>query len=165
MENSLSLSDPQLFLNLLQWHALRLWNHGLHPNELQNHHAGKEQENITGREHSDHLREEGCEQGGEDPVREAAKRLTFRAMTIRKYFGNENPDDRSLADRVGSNKSEDANWNDGKMTCKESPRDQAERGDVAERTNIKKRATAQPVNQPEPDKRENEIGDSDADGL
>jgi hypothetical protein len=51
---------------------------------LQNHHAGEEQENVTGRELGDHRQEESGEQGGKDPVREAAERLTFRAMTIGK---------------------------------------------------------------------------------
>jgi hypothetical protein len=56
---------------------------------LQNHHAGKEQEDVTGRELGDHRRKEGCEQGREDPVSEAAERLTFRAMAIGKYLGDE----------------------------------------------------------------------------
>src|ERR1022692_140813 len=51
------------------------------------------------------------------------------------------------------------------MVRKESPCNQPERGDVAERANIKKSAPAQPVNQPEADKGENKIGDANADRL
>src|SRR5580693_7393399 len=51
------------------------------------------------------------------------------------------------------------------MVRKESPRDETERGNVAERANIKKSAPAQPVNQPEADKRENEIGNANANRL
>ncbi|MGC1373349.1 MAG: ATP-binding cassette domain-containing protein [Candidatus Sulfotelmatobacter sp.] len=36
------LRNPQLLLYLLQRNSLRFRNHGLHPNQLQNHHAGKE---------------------------------------------------------------------------------------------------------------------------
>jgi hypothetical protein len=80
--------DAQLPLNLLQRRALRLRNHRLHPDELQHHHAGKERENVAGRKAGDHLREESCEQGGEDPMREAAERLALRAMAIGKYLGD-----------------------------------------------------------------------------
>src|ERR1035437_3659863 len=54
------LFDAQLFLDLLQRDSLRLWNHCLHPNQLENHHAGKKRENGTGRERGHHLREERC---------------------------------------------------------------------------------------------------------
>src|SRR5271163_1877878 len=94
------LCDPELFLNLFQRHTLRLRNHCLHPNELQHHHPGKKREHISGRKGGDHLRKESCEQGGENPVRETAEGLTFRAMTVGKYFRDEYPNDRSLADRV-----------------------------------------------------------------
>src|SRR5208282_1254578 len=78
------LCDAQLFLDLLKRYALRFRNHGPHPNELQNHHAGEEREDVAGREVGDHSREEGCKQGGEYPMREAAEGLTLGAMTIGK---------------------------------------------------------------------------------
>src|SRR5882762_11311148 len=147
-----SLFDAQLFLDLFQRDALRLRNRRLHPNELQNHHAGKEREDVTGRKGGDHLREKRRKQGGEDPVREAAEGLTFRAMTVRKYFGDEHPDDRSLADRVRGDKGKNTNWHDAVMLRKKSPGNQTERSDIAERSNKEERAAAQPVNEPEADK-------------
>src|ERR1700722_15221287 len=96
---------------------------------------------------------------------ETAESLTFGAMAIRKYLGDENPDDRALPNRVRGDEGEDADRNERKMIGKERPRDQAQRDDVAERADIEKSAAAQPVNQPEADKSENEISDADADGL
>src|ERR1019366_4969662 len=101
----------------------------------------------------------------EDPVREAAESLAFRAMTVGKYLGDENPDDRSLTDRVRGNEGEDTNRHDRVMLCKKGPGDETERADVAERADKEKSATAQPVNQPEADKGENKVGDADSDGL
>src|SRR5271163_638991 len=159
------LLDPQLSLNLLQRRALRLRNHRLHPDKLQHHHEGKERENVADRKRGDHLREERGKQRSEDPVRPAAHTLPFRAMAIGKYFGDENPDHRSLADRVRGDEGEDANRHDQEVTGKESPRDQPERSDVADRADIKKSAPADPVNQPESDKGENQIRDADANRL
>jgi hypothetical protein len=53
-------------------------------------------------------------------MRKTAQRLTFRAMTVRKYFRNKNPDDRSLSDGVRGDKGEDANRNDRKMSVKKA---------------------------------------------
>ena len=96
---------------------------------------------------------------------EAAEGLALGAMPVGKYLGDKNPDDRSLADGVGRDEGEDADRHQRKMIGKKGPGDQAERNDVTERANIKQRAPAQPVNQPESDKSENQIGDADADGL
>jgi len=52
------LFDAQLLLDLLQRHVFCLWNHGLHPNELQHHHAREERKDIPGREVGNHSREE-----------------------------------------------------------------------------------------------------------
>src|SRR5260370_34844039 len=109
------LFDAQLFLDLLQRHALRLRNQRLHPDELQNHHAGEERENVTRRKGGDHLREESRKQGGEDPVREAAEGLTFRAMTVGKYLGDENPEDRSRANGGPDDEGKEANGYDREM--------------------------------------------------
>lgn len=130
------LFDPQLLLDLLQRYTLRLRNHRFHPNQLENHHAGKERENVSGREGRDHPREERCEQRGEDPVREAAQRLTLRAMTIGKYLRNKHPNDGALADCVGSDEGEDAHRHDREMIAEKGPGHEAERGDVAERTDV-----------------------------
>src|ERR1039457_1371981 len=51
------------------------------------------------------------------------------------------------------------------MICKEGPGDETQRGNVAERADIEKSTPSQPVNQPEADKGENEIGDANPDGL
>src|SRR5271169_2012582 len=51
------------------------------------------------------------------------------------------------------------------MFCKECPGDQTERSDIAEGADIKKGAPPEPVNQPEADESENQIGDANADGL
>src|ERR1700692_528368 len=117
------LCDSQLFLNLLQRHTLRFRNHRLHPNQLEHHHAGKKQENVAGREGGNHLGEKCCEQGGENPVSEAAESLSFRAMTIGKYFGDQYPDDCALADGVRGDESENANRHDGEMAREKGPRD------------------------------------------
>src|ERR1019366_2156315 len=100
-----------------------------------------------------------------DPMREAAKRLAFRSMSVGKDFGDEAPDDRSLTDGMRGDEREDAHRHDAVMLSKECPGNQAERANVAERANEKQRAAAQSVNQPEADKRKNEIGDADADRL
>src|SRR5882762_2084077 len=80
------LLNSQLCLDLLQRNALGLRDQCLHPYELENHHAGKKREHVTGRECGDHLGEESGEQGGENPVREAAEGLAFRTMAIGKYL-------------------------------------------------------------------------------
>src|ERR1700686_686308 len=51
------------------------------------------------------------------------------------------------------------------MVRKEGPRDEAERSDIAKRADVQRGGPSQPVKQPESDKSENEIGDSDTDGL
>jgi len=132
---------------------------------LQNHHAGEERENVTRRKGGDHLREESRKQSSEDPVCEAAEGLTLRTMTVGKYLGDENPDDRSLANGVRGDEGEDTNRHDAVMLRKKSPGNQTERADVSERADKEKRAATQPVNEPEADKRENEIGEADANGL
>src|SRR6266536_2184355 len=121
------LFDAQLFLDLLQRHALCFRHHGLDPEELEHHHAGKKQEHITGWEGSDHLREKSRKQRGEHPVRETAEGLPFGAMAVGKYFRYEDPNDGSLADRVGGNEGEYADWHDREMVSKEGPGNQAER--------------------------------------
>src|ERR1700676_4946091 len=160
-----SLFDAQLFLDLLQRHCLRLRNHRLHPNKLQNHHAGKEREHVAGWESGDHLWEKSRQEGGEDPVRKAAEGLTFGTMAVGKYLGDENPDDRSLANGVRGDEGEDTNRHDAVMLRKKSPGNQTERADVSERADNEKRAATQPVNEPKANKREDEIGQADANGL
>jgi hypothetical protein len=98
-------------------------------------------------------------------VCEAPERLTFGALAVGKDFGNEDPDDRSLADGVGGDEGEDAHRHDQVVPREESPGGQTQRGDVAERADIEKSAAAEPVNEPEADKRKNQIGQADADGL
>src|SRR5579872_1161751 len=86
-------------------------------------------------------------------------------MAVGENFGNEDPDDRALADGVGGDEGEDAGRDNGNMCGEKSPGSQAERGDVAERSDIEKSAAAKAVDQPESDKSEDEIGKADADGL
>ena len=117
--------DAQLFLNLLERNALGLGNHGLHPNELQHHHAGEEREHIAWRESRNHLGEERRERRGEDPVRETAESLAFGAMAIGKNLGDENPDHRSLSDGVSGDEGENADRHDGVVLREEGPGRQA----------------------------------------
>ena len=98
-------------------------------------------------------------------MRAAAQALALRAMAIGKYLGDENPDHRSLADRVRGDEGEDANRHDQEVPGKESPCHQAKRSDVADRADIKKSAPAEPVDQPESDESKNQIGNADADRL
>ena len=81
---AVTLLDAHLPLDLLEWYAFRFRNHRPHPQQLKHHHSGKERENVAWRKYPDHLRKERGEQGGENPVREAAERLPFCPMTIRK---------------------------------------------------------------------------------
>ena len=96
-------------------------------------------------------------------MRAAAQALALGAMAIGKYFGDKNPNYGSLTDRVCGDEGEDANRHDQEVTGKESPCDQAKRSDVSDRADIKKSAPAQPVNQPESDKSENQIGEPNSD--
>src|SRR5579864_7683610 len=86
-------------------------------------------------------------------------------MTIGKYLGDKKPNNRSLPDRVRGNKGEDTNRHERKMLGKEGPCHEAKRSDVAERADIKKRAPAESVNQPQADKSKDEIGHANSDGL
>ena len=96
---------------------------------------------------------------------ETAEGLTFRTLTVGKDFGNENPDDRALSNSVRSDKGEDANRHDGVMLREEGPSHQTERGDVAERADIEQGAAAEPVDEPEANECEDQIGDADAKGT
>src|SRR5579872_1232292 len=136
------LFDSQLVLNLLQRHSFGLGHHRLHPNQLQDHHAGKERENVARREGSDHLGKERGERSSENPVREAAQRLAFGAMTVGKNLGDEDPDHRSLADGMRRDESKNTRRHDGVMLRKESLSDQAERSNVAERADIEQSSAA-----------------------
>ena len=51
------LFDAQLLLDLFQRYVFCLRNHGLHPYELQHHHAGEKRKDIPGREAGNHSRE------------------------------------------------------------------------------------------------------------
>src|SRR5580698_1200568 len=143
------LLDAQLFLNQLQWHAFGFRHHRFHPDQLQHHHAGEERENVPGREMRDHLWEESREQRGEYPMRETAQRLAFRTMPVGKYLRDENPDNRSLTNRVGGDEGEDAYRHNGVMIGKKSPGHKAERGNISERADVEQRAAAETIDQPE----------------
>src|SRR5581483_9402110 len=80
------LTDPQLLLDLLEGHALGLRDHGLYPDELENHHPGEEREYVTGRQSSDHLGEKRGERRRENPVSEAAQSLSFGAVAVGEYL-------------------------------------------------------------------------------
>ena len=155
----------ELLLDLLQRHALGLRNHHLHPNKLENHHPGKKRENVAGREGCDHLREKRCQRGSEDPVREAAERLALGALPIRKDLRNKHPNDRALTDGMRGDEGEDTNRHDAVVLGKKSPGNQTERADVSERADKEKRAATEPVNQPEADEGENQVGQPNPDGL
>ncbi len=142
------LSETQLLLNLFERNALGLWNHRLHPNQLQHHHSGKERKHITWRQSRNHLGKESGERCSEDPVRETAQSLAFRAMAVGENFGDENPDHRSLSNRVCGNERENADRHNGVVLGEKSPGHKSEREDVAERSDVEKSPAAEPVNQP-----------------
>ena len=150
-------------LNLLERHALGLGHHGLHPNELKHHHAGEEGEDVARREDVDHWREKRGEQRREYPMCEAAECLAFCAVTVGEDFRDEDPDDRALTDGMGRDESEDADGHDGVMLGEERPRNQAERDDVANGADIKQRAPAESIDQPQSNEREDQVGESDSD--
>ena len=142
------LPETQLLLNLLELNALGLWNHRLHPNELQHHHPGKKREHITWRQSRNHLGEKSRERGGEDPVGEAAQSLALRPMAVGENLGDENPDYRSLSNRVCGNERENADRHNGVVLGEKSPGHKAERENVAERSDIEKSPAAEAVDQP-----------------
>src|ERR1019366_2522050 len=101
----------------------------------------------------------------EKPVRKTAQRLAFNTKLVWKYFRDEHPDDRPLTDGVGGDEAKDANGNNRKMFSKERPSDQSQREDVTKRADIEQRAPPQTINEPQPKKSENQVGQADADGL
>ncbi len=86
-------------------------------------------------------------------------------MAVRKNFRDENPDDRALADGVRRNERKNARRHDAEMLGEKRPRRQSQRDDVTERADEQQRAAAQPVNQPQADKREQQVGYADPDRL
>src|SRR5438046_671735 len=82
-----------------------------------------------------------------------------------KNLGDEHPDHGALSDGVRGDKRKNARRDNGKMSAEKSPGGQPERKDVAEGADVKQRAAAKAINQPEPDESENKIGHADAHGL
>jgi hypothetical protein len=68
MPPSFGAEFPLHFLNL---QGLCLSHHGLHPDELEDHHATEKQEHIARRKGRYHSREGGGQQPAENPVSEA----------------------------------------------------------------------------------------------
>ena len=87
------------------------------------------------------------------------------ADAVRKDFRYEHPDHSALADGMRGDERENARRHDGVMLGEERPGGQAKRRDVAERADIEQRAAPQSVDQPQPDEREDQVGDAYADGL
>ena len=77
----------------------------------------KNRKTLAGVKAGDHLRKEGREQGGENPVREAAQRLAFGPMPVGEDLGDEHPDHRPLADGVRRDEGEDASRDDAVDAC------------------------------------------------
>src|SRR5262245_33547268 len=96
---------------------------------------------------------------------EATQGLPFGPMTIREDLGNENPDHRSLAHGVRGDERKKAGRDDGKMLGEETPRNQSQREDVAKRADVEQTAPADPVNQPQAQKGENDVDDANPSGL
>ena len=65
-------------------------------------------------------------------MRETAQALALRAMAVGKYFGDEDPDHRALADRVSGDEGENANRDDRAVRLEEPPGNHAEGSNVAE---------------------------------
>ena len=98
-------------------------------------------------------------------MREAAESLAFRAMAVGENFRDENPDHRSLSNRVCGNERENAYRHDDIVLGEKPPGHKAEREDVAEGSDVEKSPAAETVDQPKPDKREYQVSETDADGL
>ena len=118
--------------NLFQRHAFRFNDLRLHPDELQNHHAGEERKYVSGWKCRNDFRKQRRQNSREYPVSETSQRLTLRAMLIWKDFGNINPNRHSLTNGMGRDEREDADRNDGIVFGKKCVRDKAKRSDVAE---------------------------------
>lgn len=94
---TIGLLDSHFSLNEFERNTFGFGDHHLHPDQLQDHHAGEERKDVSRGKSGDHFWEERCEHRGEDPVSEASERLSFGAMTVREYLGDEYPDDCALA--------------------------------------------------------------------
>ncbi len=73
--------------DFLQRDSLRLRYHELYPDELQHHHEGEESKDCAGVEPFDHGGEEQRQQHRENPVSEAAERLSLGPVVVRKSCG------------------------------------------------------------------------------
>src|SRR3954452_15624148 len=124
--------DPESFLHVFERYSLRLRHHQYYPNELEDHHAAKEQEDGAGRKRAGDRREKRGEQRGKNPVSGAAERLPRGAELIREDFRNENPDHRPLADGVGGDESEDEHRQERRVIGVRSPGAKSQGGNVAE---------------------------------
>jgi len=158
-------SGFEIPFDVLESATLGFGHHHFHPYELEDHHEAEEEEHVSGGEGRHHRREKQGEEGGENPVGEAAERLALRPVTVRENLRDQDPDDRSLSDRVRCNERKHARGNDGKRFGEERPRTKAERGDVAKRADVKQGAATEAVDQPEADESKDQVGDPDADRL
>jgi hypothetical protein len=98
-------------------------------------------------------------------MREATERLSLGPMTVGENLGDEHPDHGALSHGVSGDEGKDARRNDGVVSREEGPRGEAERRDVAQRSDEQQRAPPDSVDQPEADEREDEVGEPDADRL
>src|ERR1043166_1782531 len=126
----------QALLHFFKGDAFGLGHHQLHPDKLQDHHAAEEQEDITGSKRGDHFGEKRGEQGGKDPMSEAAQRLAFGAMAVGKNLGDKYPDDRALSNGVGADERKNAGRDNGKMFAEECPRSEEHTSELQSRFGI-----------------------------
>ena len=112
--------------NFLERPPFGFWHHELHPDELKDHHEAKEAKDYAWVEGLHHRGEKQRQQCRENPVGEAAQRLTLRAMPVREDLGNEHPDDSALPNGMSGNKSKDTGRHDRKILREECPRTKAE---------------------------------------
>ena len=145
--------------------SLRFGDHPFHPAKLQHHHDTEKSEDGSRSERGDHRREVESQERGENPVSGTTQRLALCPVTIRENLGNEDPDNGTLTDRMGSDEGKDAKRDDAKVFGEKGPGTQTERHDVAKGSDVEKSPPAESINEPESEKGEDQIGDSNSNGL
>ena len=127
--------------------------------KLQNHAARKEDKNRpTFRKGLlNHWAKEG-DHRSKNPMRAGTPRLSRAADRVRENFGNEHPDNRPLAHRVGRNEHEDKRKREhGGRLAVEGKCDHAQGEDVAQGANVHQLLATQSIDEVEAHKREQEV--------
>jgi len=86
-------------LNRFERHTFGLGHQEQGPEQLHEHHYGVEGECMASGAAGDQRKRPG-DQSGHDPVSRASQRLPLGANAVRKDLADEDPDHRSLSERV-----------------------------------------------------------------